>query len=175
VTKRLAITVFAVLFASACGGDDDHVCAPDQTGETCDVIDCHAADACDVTCPAGSVCAEVDCTDAAECTLDCSGGAICDVIDCRGADVCHATCSGGSMCDLDCDGAGDCTASCSGNSPCLLDCGDAEICDFVECSGGSGVVECLGGILACNRDCPGCGDGICDSLFEDHDSCGEDC
>jgi hypothetical protein len=175
---RLASVMLAALLPLvACGDDDEEefLCGPDNFDFDCASIDCHAVDTCDVECPDAVVCPAIDCVDALECAVDCSDGAICDIVDCRGAADCSADCSDGSICSIDCDGAGSCRADCSGDSPCLLFCGNAGFCDFDECSGGSGVVECPDGFLACNRDCPACGDGFCDLLFEDASTCPEDC
>lgn len=172
----LAVIVLSTMSVVACGGDDDAgACHPDTFDDSCDVIDCHDVELCDVECPGGTTCPDVDCSGADQCLLECSGGTACDVVDCSDALLCDVTCSGGALCNVDCEGAAECVATCSGGGPCLLLCAAADECDFADCSGGSGVVECDDGILACNRDCPSCGDGVCDLLLEDPATCSEDC
>jgi hypothetical protein len=46
---------------------------------------------------------------------------------------------------------------------------------FTECSGGSGQKTCPNDVIVCNRECPKCGDGICDRVIETNGSCPGDC
>src|SRR5262245_18568499 len=197
VTAILISTLWIACGIASCGGGGggQSKCPPNEFG-TCDVVDCHAAQSCQGDCP-GGVCGDVDCTEAGDCavncsgaahcgkvagteagtcSLDCSGGSSCDLVTCKGVDSCAVTCSGGSSCDIDCTNAKSCEEiKCSGGSPCLLVCAGAAGCGFAECSGGSGMAECPDGILVCNRECPKCGDGVCDGALESCDSCKDDC
>src|SRR5262249_1283949 len=138
-------------------GNDEHVCAPSgpPTPESYvwppgrDVVDCHGASSCDITCPSGQPCHRLDCFGAGQCRFDCLGTS--DEYDCRTAGFCSAECFPGTTCTMQCDGADFCSIACSGGA-CLLDCGSATSCSFLRCSGD--MIDCGGGILVCNRACP---------------------
>jgi hypothetical protein len=63
---------------------------------------------------------------------------------------------------------------CDGAADCLLVCTGANNCAFSSCSG-SGAVSCADDVLVCHRECPSCGDGVCDQLLELPGDCEEDC
>jgi len=139
---------------SACGGP--RVCTPngafDWQGD-CDVVDCHAAAACDVACGIDMTCGQLDCSRAGQCRFDCQDRATCGPTDCTDTGDCFVHCWDGSTCDVACDRSQRCSVACTAGG-CLLRCGAAADCRFDEWSGGAGVIDCGGGVLACNRGCP---------------------
>jgi hypothetical protein len=157
------------------GSECDLGCA---SGATCD-FNCDGFTLCDAGCSGGSKCGVVDCRGSTACDVQCSGGSSCGYIDCQHTTGCEPNCSGGSRCDINCDGVTNCSVTCSGGSPCLVLCADATCSphtQFADCSGGSGTVSCPQGMIACNRACPSCGDGVCDRIAgETCSNCPHDC
>ena len=122
----------------------------------CEVIDCRGVN-CDTTCQPGTSCGTLDCRDSPQCRLNCEVGATCEFADCTAADVCFIDCHGtGTTCEVGCKNAGSCDVSCRDGAQCVLDCGVTEspACGFGRCAGGSGIVDCGGGLWVCNRACP---------------------
>jgi hypothetical protein len=136
---------------NTCPGGQDYIVPPE-----CDVVDCHLA-TCDLTCATGTTCGRLDCTGSPQCRLDCQPDATCPQVDCRSSDVCFVDCHGaGSTCEVSCEGAQQCDLNCHEGAECLLHCGSATApaCTFDTCTGGTGLVDCGGGVIACNRPCP---------------------
>jgi hypothetical protein len=158
LTFALALVMFAVALG-ACDGDDEKTCVPEGSyvlPADCDVANCRAK-ACDTTCESGTTCGRVDCSGSPQCRIDCQPGATCGPTDCRDADVCFVACHGaGSTCEATCEGAQICSLTCYDGAECLLRCGatPASACHYDMCSGGSGMIDCGGGVIACNRACP---------------------
>ena len=164
------------------------VCPPSNT---CDIA-C-AEGYCTPNCSGGARCGVVACSDRTACCAQCSTGSRCDYIDCRNVTDCEVDCSGGSSCGVACGGT-TCEVDCSGGSACLIlrtggllpiftGCGDAGG-GGISCAGDPlantlpvyNVLECPGNMIVCNRQCPRCGDGICDPLAgETCRNCPSDC
>ncbi len=156
----------------ACGLTSACACS---SGGNCDVA-CAGQTSCNTDCSGGSMCGVVDCRGDTACTVACSGGSKCDYVDCKGDTSCNVDCSGGGRCNVNCEDVTGCDVTCSGGSPCLMYCGGTTSCTFGECSGGSGTSLCPGNIAVCNRPCPACGDGVCDTVAsETCSSCPKDC
>lgn len=130
-------------------------CQLSCVGSACDdaVLDCADSQSCQSVCAPGRICT-TDCAGSGRCRARCRG-ATCDV-DCTDTDACQARCVGGGDCEFDCRGSADCDGTvCRDGSECLLVCdpGDPS-CGFALCQGGSGITDCGGGVVVCNRPCP---------------------
>ncbi len=156
--------------------DDGDECTGDDLCEFTDCIGatilCVCGDGfCSVAEQQGCFCTE-DCGNCAQC-----GDGSCDPgeeVDCPqdcsvcGDGVCAADESPAS-CPADCDGGG-------GGGGCGDGFCDAAALEALTCPQdccGDGVCDPFGEVLICPADC--CGDGACDALFEDINTCPEDC
>jgi hypothetical protein len=134
---------------------------------------CPVTATCGWKCADGAFCSAKDCRDADACSVECGKGATCDTVDCRGG-TCSGKCDEGSSCTFDCAGAEQCDdLECKGDAECLLNCADSASCGFKTCGAPT---DCGRGLLACNRACPACGDGVCEpAAGERAATCPEDC
>ncbi len=140
------------------GGDAcNRTCASDSCDYTCTHCDCsfdcgQSSETCELDCSAGSACA-LDCKSTGECELTCED-ATCD-LECANTESCKINCRGDSDCHVACGSAGKCKdVHCDGGARCLLECQGVSECEFNSCRGGSGVTQCPGDVIVCNRDCP---------------------
>lgn len=147
------------------GGADSGACPMGCACEaSCSDVMCSCTTGCGCAfdCAPGSECTRVRCDGAGTmCTLDasgassvaaiCSGGARCD-IDATGASTVDRIECQDASCAVDCTDASNCRLRCRGTSQCLFRCASPTNCDLM-CMSGS-VIDCGGGLQACNRACP---------------------
>jgi hypothetical protein len=164
----MRVLVLVALMAGCGGGESTpdsgpSTCVPEGYWEwpaDCSVALC-GAQACDATCPVGATCDRLDCTTSPQCRIECQDQAHCPDIDCRGSDFCFVTCLGTGTTGGDCTMHGAAAAhaemECLDSAQCLLDCGagaSATACKISNCTGGTGITDCGGGVYVCNRACP---------------------
>lgn len=83
-------------------------------------------------------------------------------------------CGNGASCAIDCTNANNCDEiECPSGAECVMLCTGANNCTFDVCPGGA--TSCPDAVVVCNRDCPSCGDGVCDVGLESAESCAQDC
>src|SRR5258708_7802683 len=143
---------------AACGGDEG-VCTP-PAGQgfdwqsKCKTVNCEGAASCDIACAAGMTCGTLDCKGAQQCRYDCQANATCPLTDCRDTGSCGGPCADRATCEGEGDQSLGCDLACTGGAECLLRCGTSSACKFGACTGGTGMTDCGGGVLVCNRPCP---------------------
>ncbi len=141
----------------------------------CFLLNCQDSGYCDLQCSSDVLCQNVDCSNSGSCDVACTGSSNCPHIRCVGTGECDVECSGDVDCGVNCTGAGSCWSACTGSSRCLLDCSESNDCGFSEC-GEWGEMSCPDGVIVCNRECPTCGDGMCERVAgEQCKTCSEDC
>jgi hypothetical protein len=186
--SRLHLHWMMTLFLAACGDTEGPGgsgagggVVEEPTCENC-AVECDAFGLCLATCESGSDCevscsglalCGVDCTDTNTCATSCTGDADCLSVDCAGANNCTVDCADTAFCSVDCTDANNCDhVTCREDAECLLVCTGANNCEFETCENPT---SCADDVIACNRECPSCGDGLCEAPLEFVEECPVDC